>query len=59
MGIANLADALLNRRLYKQIGHCDDRAIASPLYEKYGAGTQESRQASRAIAGVNCQIRRA
>lgn len=35
-GIVNLADGLLNRNLYKLIGHYGNRAVADRLYNMYG-----------------------
>ena len=46
-GVASLANDLLNRKLFKPIGYCHNRAIASDIYKKYGPAKQESRQARR------------
>ena len=35
-GIVEVCDALLNRRLYKLIGHCRQVSIASQVYSAYG-----------------------
>ncbi len=51
--VARLATMLLNRQIYKELGHAaspDDRAIAQQVYDKFGADPLKRRELERRAA---------